>query len=435
MIKFSPKTWRNALWLVASALLVVGCLSSGFEPGSGLIVYVGVDENIYTIEPNGQNQQAVTSDAQTVVNERGQFRVYQQPTWSPDRNRIAFIQTAVGDNGTQTAALFTAQPDGSDLLETYRSEAQFPFYLYWSPDSQRLSFLATGGAEPGLVLYMLALGENQAQLLDIGQPFYWDWSPDSQTILIHTGGATRINREARLALLGLNGEVIASELQLQPGFFQAPAWSPDGQEVLLAARSQDQGEGLLLTNSKGEFLRLLQSLDGAFAFSWSPDGQWVACVFEGFLGSEDASRKLYYFDPDRPDETHPAKQNLVIAFFWSPDSRKIAYFVPQIVDPSGQRVSMQTQESQLQLELHVLDLQTGSAQRLIRFTPTGDFLNMLQFFDQYQRSATLWSPDSKNLVISALDQDGEYGIYTVDISGQSEANRLASGRLAFWSWK
>jgi Tol biopolymer transport system component len=176
-------------------------------------------------------------------------------------------------------------------------------------------------------------------------------------------------------------------------------------------------------------------VEGAIAFSWSPDGQWVACVSEEFLGSQDASRKLVYFDPDQPDETQQVEHDVVIAFFWSPDSRKIAYFVPQIGAPAGQRVGMQAQESRFQLELHVLDLQTGSTQRLIGFTPTGDFLNMLQFFDQYQRSATLWSPDSKNLVISTLDQDGEYGIYTVDISGQSEANRLASGRLAFWSWK
>jgi hypothetical protein len=100
-----------------------------------------------------------------------------------------------------------------------------------------------------------------------------------------------------------------------------------------------------------------------------------------------------------------------------------------------QEVSLQVQESQFSLELHVLDVQTGNSQRLIKFTPTEDFLSILPFFDQYQRSATVWSPDSNNLVISALDQDGEHGIYAIEISENSEARRLASGRLALWSWK
>ena len=129
------------------------------------------------------------------------------------------------------------------------------------------------------------------------------------------------------------------------------------------------------------------------------------------------------------------ERDLVIAFFWSPDSRKIAYFVPQISIPSEQQVSLQVQEPQFRLVLYVLDLQTGDSRRLIEFTPTEDFLRIMQFFDQYQRSAMVWSPDSNNLVISALDQDGEPGIYAIEVTEDSEARRLASGRLAFWSWK
>jgi Tol biopolymer transport system component len=124
-----------------------------------------------------------------------------------------------------------------------------------------------------------------------------------------------------------------------------------------------------------------------------------------------------------------------MAYFWSPDSRKIAYFIPQINIPSEQQVSLNTQEAQFTLGLHILDVQTGSSQRLIEFTPTEDFLNILPFFDQYQRSATVWSPDSNNLVISAVDLDGEQGIYAIENSENSEARRLASGSLAFWSWK
>jgi Tol biopolymer transport system component len=432
MKKYYRRIWRNQIWLVVLVLVMTGCLPSGLEPGSGLIVYVGMDDNIYTIDQFGEKKQAVT---QPIVDEGGENRVYQQPTWSPDSNRVAFIQTSRNGDRTQTAALFTAKPDGSDLVETFSSEDQFPFYLYWSPDSQRLSFLTTGGSESGLVLYMVPPQGGEAQVLGIGQPFYWDWSPDSHSILIHTGGSTRINPFARLALLDLDDEVMEAELLLQPTFFQAPAWSPDGEKLLLAAESGSEGEGLLLTDTKGEVLRVLRSVDDSISFSWSPDGDWVAYISEDNRGPGDISRTLAYLDPDRAEESHSMAHELVIAFFWSPDSRKIAYFVPQISIPSEQQASLQVQESQFSLELRVLDIRTGNSKRLIEFTPTEDFLSILPFFDQYQRSATVWSPDSNYLVISAQDQDGEDGIYVVEISEDSEARRLTSGHLAFWSWK
>jgi TolB protein len=434
MDKYYRKIWRSGVWLAAILLAAAGCLFSGSEPGSGLIVYVGTDDNIFTIDKFGENKQVVTSDSQSIP-DGGESRVFQQPTWSPDSNRVAFIQTVRRGDGTQTAALFTAQPDGGDLVEVFSSEDQFPFYLYWSPDSQQLSFLTTGGSESGLVLYMVPPQGGEAQVLGIDQPFYWDWSPDSRSILIHTGGTTRFNPDARLALLGLDGEVTETELQLQPLTFQAPAWSPDGEKFLLAAESGSEEEGLLLTDTKGEVLSVLSSVDDSIAFSWSPDGEWVAYVSEDNRGVEDISRRLVYLDPDGAEESRSLEQNLVLAFFWSPDSRKIAYIVPRIRTPSEQDVSLHRQESQISLELRVLDVQTGDSQRLIEFTPTEDFLNILPFFDQYQRSATIWSPDSKDLVISALDQDGEPGIYAVEISEDSEARRLASGSLAFWSWK
>ena len=431
MKKHYRKTWRVGVWLAALVLAVAGCLFSAPQPGSGLIVYVGTDDNIYTIDQYGENKQALTRSAD---GGEGSL-VYQQPTWSPDGNRMAFIQTSMRGNQTQSAALFTAKPDGSDVIETFHSQDQFPFYLYWSPDSQRLSFLATGGSEPGLVLLMVPPQGGEAQLLGIGQPYYWDWSPDSRSILIHTGGSARFNPDARLAVLDLDAEVNKSELPLQPAAFQAPAWSPDGEKFLLAARSDSQGEGLLLTDTNGEVLSVLRSLDDSIAFSWSPDGDWVAYVSEDNRASEDVSRELVYLDPDGVEQSHSVEHDLIIAYFWSSDSQKIAYFVPKISIPSEQQVSLQVQESQISLELHLLDIQTGDSQRLVEFTPTEDFLNILPFYDQYQRSATIWSPDSSSLVISALDQDGEPGIYVIKISGDSDTQRLASGSLAFWSWK
>jgi hypothetical protein len=49
MDKYYRKIWRSGVWLAAILLAAAGCLFSGSEPGSGLIVYVGTDDNIFTI--------------------------------------------------------------------------------------------------------------------------------------------------------------------------------------------------------------------------------------------------------------------------------------------------------------------------------------------------------------------------------------------------
>ena len=66
MNKHYRKIWRIGVWLAALLLVVVGCRLSASESGSGLIVYVGVDDNIYTIDQFSQNKQALTSDAQSI---------------------------------------------------------------------------------------------------------------------------------------------------------------------------------------------------------------------------------------------------------------------------------------------------------------------------------------------------------------------------------
>ena len=60
---------------------------------------------------------------------------------------------------------------------------------------------------------------------------------------------------------------------------------------------------------------------------------------------------------------------------------------------------------------------------------------MLPYFDQYHQSATIWSPDNNNLVLSFMGQSGAPGIAVVAASGKLEPRMLAQGYLAFWSWE
>jgi len=123
----------------------------------------------------------------------------------------------------------------------------------------------------------------------------------------------------------------------------------------------------------------------------------------------------------------------VIAFFWSPDGKKIAYFVPFVNTPEGS--SADQSNGQLFLQLSMLDVETGESKELFTYRPTQQFSSILPYFDQYHQSNTIWSPDNNNLVLSFLDTEGNPGIAVVAASGQLEPRLLAEGYLAFWSWK
>src|SRR5258706_9344817 len=102
-IVMTHTTRKSYPWLILSllaplALLVSACLPDGvrvpqsqlsglLERKAGLIAYLGIDGNIYTIDQVGQRKTQITKDAFLNNND---FMFYGLPTWAPDSNSIAF---------------------------------------------------------------------------------------------------------------------------------------------------------------------------------------------------------------------------------------------------------------------------------------------------------------------------------------------------------
>jgi Tol biopolymer transport system component len=154
----------------------------------------------------------------------------------------------------------------------------------------------------------------------------------------------------------------------------------------------------------------------------------------------------------------------VIAFFWSPDGRSIAYFsadsgdagkievyaprrntqvninqlpaqgVRASPDWAWTAVSLSTPAQQQfhRFQLSVMDVASGTGLRLLTFQPSLPFLTQfLPFFDQYSLSHRLWSPDSRSLLLATTD-NGVQRIFVVPISG-GDPRPLSEGEIAFWS--
>ena len=88
------------------------------------------------------------------------------------------------------------------------------------------------------------------------------------------------------------------------------------------------------------------------------------------------------------------------------------------------------------MRLEIADVTTGALVRVADTIPSGDFLNMLQFFDQYSRGASPWSPDGRSLAFVSVDEATDAAwIYVARVGedGRAQVERLVKGGLASWS--
>ncbi len=406
---------------------------ASLERKSGLIAYLGPDGNVYTIDQAGGKLNMVTEDAQSTGG--GARRFYDFPTWSLEGNKLAFVGFDVQANGTTTASIFATDKKAEGAREIYSSDSHLPFYLYWSPDGEWVSFLSSTRGTDVMAMQIAPAEGGESSVVDTGSPYYWAWSPRSTEVMAHAGGSVAINPGgARLSLVETDPVIRETGLGIQPTNFQAPDYSPDGESVLLAAAAGEQQQ-LILADASGRIQRALFDFEGSIAFGWAPKGDFAAYLIA------DANRQtlvgdLTFLDLRKPEEPEhiAVEAEDVMGFFWAPDGKKLAYFVPVMISEAAEGEEQTAENTRFLLELHIADPKSGETERIAAFRPTSTFLNLFPFLDQYQRSVTIWSPNSRYLVLSAMANEETQGLFIVPASGDFEPRFLAEGRLAFWSW-
>jgi len=450
---------RFVFWLLFLPLFAAACVPRGvrlpqspllgtLERKSGRIAYVGIDGNIYTINQGGGDRQAITDDAHFPERDGSDntFLVYRLPVWSPDSQQLAYVHFGGDEGAILETGLHTAAPDGS-ASSVIHTDTQSYIYLFWSPDGRRLAFLnsASGGPIRLQVIAVAPEGEEdgEARILDVGQSVFWDWAPNGRQLLTHIDDPAI---GPRLAILSLEEPVVEEVLDLEPGFFLAPDWSPDGTQLLVATHDEGSGEvTLTIVNRNGEVQSrpVVFESNSVVSFDWSPDGKKIAYVSSEGL-SQTERGPLTVIDPQEPGAAaiYSNSSDPVVAYFWSPDGKKIAYFTQRFIMPDSSESEEGNQENgsgQNQIPIltpYVLDVETGESLQLTDpYVPTPQFLQVVAFFSQYQRSATIWSPDSEDIVISVVTASGQASIRVVSASGNLEPRSISDGVLAFWSWQ
>lgn len=154
-----------------------------------------------------------------------------------------------------------------------------------------------------------------------------------------------------------------------------------------------------------ELRRTLARFSGVMAFKLSPDGATLATLVTNPVSGDDeltlctgnfspdsvAGEEEHRFRFGRPFSTArcadadiilstPATR--VLAFFWSPNSRKLL-FLCSLRDSNIGAAQWAT-----------FDLDTSKVTRYEKFVMSGIYIHTLNFFDQFAMSMTPWSPDS-----------------------------------------
>jgi len=430
------KIWR-LVWIIFITTVLVSCQSlpqrrsnqpTTDKNKSGLIVFIGMDNHIYTINTEGDRKTALTDESMA---RKGEKRDYRYPTWSWDGKQVTFVSYGKQADGSFESNVYIINRDGSGLKSIFMSSYHVPFHLYWDPSGNRVSFLSISIPGKGIDLHVVPANGGESLNVSTGQPFYWSWSPDGQAIVSHTGGsATQQPDSAQIGLIearGMNFKV--GKIDYRPAYFKAPVYTPDGMQFVVAVKILQEHNILVLVSRDGYMQEVLADLKGIAAFDWSPTGNRLAYVDGVATGVGGVMGPLTVLDLDSASDPVDIKldKSNVVAFFWSPNGKRIAYFEPFLVlNEYGGFI--------LLLNLSVLDVETGTILNIGQLLPTTAFLReVVPFYDQYQRSSTIWSPDSEKVVINAITQNNKPGIFIVSAVKKEKPRFIDYGTLPFWS--
>jgi Tol biopolymer transport system component len=406
--------------VVALGVVLAGCVTveqvpvvETGEPALevGSVVFGGVDGNLYVATAGSDSLVRLTRRAGG-ENPRVVYSAY---AWAG--TKVVYATQEVSASGNVDTTVYGVTPGGNPE-RLLRKEGFAPFFLYPSPDGSRVAYLGSEAGSTQFFLGSVRLDGRREVEHGRGQPFYSAWSPDSRQLLTHVGlpGSTTGSYMQFQSVDGLeDGDPPPPPLAVRTGSFQAPAYSPDGTAIAVVTR--DGGtNALALMSADGSEVAPLRILDGAAAIAWSPGGQRLAYIDGGPSPLGGIIGNLWVTEI-ATGEMRPVSGRAT-AFFWSPDNTRLIYLEPYLVGDAGGSV--------LLYRVGVYRTFDGSSEVLGSLRPTAEFVRQIvPFFDQYHRAYTIWSPDSRLVVLNGISDEGTPAIHLIDTERRRSGNEFS----------
>lgn len=265
------------------------------------------------------------------------------------------------------------------------------FYLCPSPCGRYLSHLSPGPL--GLELAVSDVGTDEIRIVERGQPLFWSWSPDGSMIAAQA--------EGRVLVWAVDEGETISWLSEVTGPSTAPVWLS---EESVAYAVDDR----IVSHAPGSAPIDLVANGATARFTISPDRRRLAMVSadEGvvLVDLASGSRVVALSEP-------------ALAFFWSPDSTRLAVLTPR---------------SSTEVAWTVTD--GDHAHTLPPFRPGRLWLgSVVPFFAQYAQSHSFWSPEGTEIVAVGLDSDGQTSALVQTVDAPHTSDWLPGIDLAWWA--
>ena len=363
--------------LVLAACSASPTATDATASGPGVLVAWSAS-SIQVLHPGTEDEHA------TIELETG-GEIVSQVTPSPD-GRVAW--TGIDDSVARTriGSLEGGEPQSVPVPTA-------PFYYAWDPTGQRLGFLGNDPDGAGVLFGSTEAGSGEARRHLVATPFFFDWSADGSQILANVG-ATGLGRfdfpNADLTDLGIT-----------PGAFPTPLWGAE-RAVVVTRRSPAVGARLVQVTSHSE--AQIVSLDPA-----TGERRVIAAVDEPARLYGDGSNERLAVVTGNPGE-----QTLSILEIETGDvlaDRTADAFALVQWSPDGRSLLYTTGAGMLTPRLWALDAERD--RRFAPFRPSEVFRTAyLPFWDQYDRSMSLWALDSSRFALPAQD-----GVRVLSVGG------------------
>ena len=445
-----------ALTLTVVVALVLGTIGgSGLITGSAPIVGNEVFEGAPSTEPRlvavdaGGGVITMDQHGGSVVAYPVPGVAFEFPAWSPDGTSFAAIGRDAEGAGLYVFEDRTPGQPPTDAVIAYESADHPPFYLYWTPDSQQVTFL-TSEAQ-GLALRIApADGSAAAVTIRAGAPIYWDFV-DAERLLVHEGAAGPDGFFGEITVAGSVTRTVGGP----PGVYRAPATSLGGQVrafVEIGVDPDVQGPtGDLVVERLGGSSASRIPIFGPVALTFSAHGDQLAFIAADRAGLGDLPLPV---GPLRvldiaSGQVRTLVDGRVVAFFWSPNGKAIAALsldgtndgvTEARYGPGGPgRVAFAragdgvNAAASVGLRLTFVDAITSSivSHRQVRLSEL--FVNqVLPFFDQYALSHRVWSPDLSAVALPIMSEADVTKLFMIPADG-SNAEAVATAEMGFWN--
>jgi Tol biopolymer transport system component len=302
---------RIALMLCCAAAVAAGGSAGSARAiagaaRNGSIVFERFDPNagvtrLYVVQADGRGLHPLGGQAQAPDS---------QADWSPDARRIVFRRFVDAGLGDERAQIFVIGADGRGLRNLTAAGCKGACMANeepaWSPDGKRIAFVRTLGAPPPAkpravgVFVMNADGTHVRQLTQRKGTFHTEdrapsWSPDGKRIAFMSANTTfRPPGASTIYVINADGthpRTVRALPHAWPGG-GAPSWSPDGKRLLYSTYcwfgncgQPAVGAQLYTVGVDGKSPRQLTRLAGnALDPRWSPDGKKIVFVRNARVG-------------------------------------------------------------------------------------------------------------------------------------------------------